>query len=108
MSTSLPPLKWLKEIFGGLVQNFKFPKSWGVMYPEERQTTAHAPAGYITLFWDYFTKGNFRLPVTRFVLDILDFYKFHIPQLNPMGMFRIRHFEFVCWSMHIEPTVDCF
>ncbi|MFS7990912.1 hypothetical protein Hanom_Chr11g01064551 [Helianthus anomalus] len=71
MSASLPPLKWSKEIFDGLVQNFKFPKA-------------------------------------GFVLDILDYYKFHISQLNPMGMVRIRHFEIVCRSMHIEPTVDRF
>ncbi|KAJ0603898.1 hypothetical protein HanHA300_Chr02g0043421 [Helianthus annuus] len=104
MSSSLPQQKWSKEIFDGLVQNFKFPTSWGVMYPEEGQTAAQAPAGYITLFWDYFTEGNFRLPVTRFVLDILGYYKFHISQLNPMGMVRIRHFKFLCRSIHIELT----
>ncbi|MFS7911779.1 hypothetical protein Hanom_Chr02g00122111 [Helianthus anomalus] len=48
------------------------------MYLEEGQKAAQAPAGYITLFWDYFTAGNFQLPVTRFVLDILKYYKFHI------------------------------
>ncbi|KAJ0749572.1 hypothetical protein HanLR1_Chr05g0171431 [Helianthus annuus] len=38
----------------------------------------------------------------------MNYYKFHISQLNPMGMVRIRHFEFLCRSMHIEPTVDRF
>ncbi|KAJ0959108.1 hypothetical protein HanPSC8_Chr00c520g0808921 [Helianthus annuus] len=108
MFASLPPLKWSKDIFDGLVKNFKFLESWGVRYPEEAQTAAHAPAGYITLFWDYFSEGNFRLPATKFVLDILDFCKFHISQLTPMGMVRIRDFEFLCRSMHIEPTVDRF
>ncbi|MFS7986857.1 hypothetical protein Hanom_Chr11g01015191 [Helianthus anomalus] len=91
MSASLPPLKF-----------------WGVTYPEDGQTVAQAPVGYITLFWDYFIEGNFRLPVTRFVLNILGYYKFQISQLNPMGMVRIRHFELLCRSMHIEPTVDRF
>ncbi|KAM0009820.1 hypothetical protein Hdeb2414_s0085g00783031 [Helianthus debilis subsp. tardiflorus] len=108
MSSSLPPLKWSEEIFDCLVKNFKFPKSWGVMYPEDGQTAAQAPADYITLFWDYFNEGNFRLPVTRFFLDILGYYKFHISQLNPMGMVWSRHFEFLCRSMHIEPSVDPF
>ncbi|MFS8018133.1 hypothetical protein Hanom_Chr15g01388591 [Helianthus anomalus] len=54
MSSLLPQLKWSKEIFDVLVKIFKLPKSWGVMYPEEGQMTAQAPAGYITLFWDYF------------------------------------------------------
>ncbi|MFS8019251.1 hypothetical protein Hanom_Chr15g01401591 [Helianthus anomalus] len=86
MYAGLPPLKWSKETFNGLVQNFKFPDSWGVRCPDDGQTAADAPAGYITLFWDYFTKGNFRLPVTRFFLDILSYYKFHISQLHPIGM----------------------
>ncbi|MFS7948635.1 hypothetical protein Hanom_Chr06g00562171 [Helianthus anomalus] len=47
-------------------------------------------------------------PVTRLVLDILGYYKFHSFQLNPMGMVRIRHFEFLCRSMHIDPTVNRF
>ncbi|MFS8018900.1 hypothetical protein Hanom_Chr15g01397541 [Helianthus anomalus] len=108
LSASQPPLKWLREIFYGLVKNFKFPDSWGVRYREEGQTMADAPAGYITLFWDYFVEGNFRLPTTRFVLDVLDLYKFHISELYPIGMVRIRHFEFLCESLHIEPTVNRF
>ncbi|MFS7978608.1 hypothetical protein Hanom_Chr10g00917431 [Helianthus anomalus] len=40
MSASVPPSKWSKETFDGLVQNFKFPESWGATYPEEGQTTA--------------------------------------------------------------------
>ncbi|MFS7990830.1 hypothetical protein Hanom_Chr11g01063511 [Helianthus anomalus] len=107
MST-LPPLKWSRDTFDGFVNNFKFPASLGATYPEEGQTTVDALADFITLFWDFFTEGNFRLRVTRFVLDTLDFYKFHISQLNPMGMVRIRHLEFICRSMYIEPTVDRF
>ncbi|KAF5795236.1 hypothetical protein HanXRQr2_Chr08g0337271 [Helianthus annuus] len=106
MSASLPLLKWLREIFYDLVKNFKFLDSWDVRYPEEGQTAADAPAGYITLFWDYFADGNFRLPATRFVLDVLDHYNFHISQLHPIV--RIRHFEFLCWSMHIVPTINRF
>ncbi|KAJ0575567.1 hypothetical protein HanIR_Chr05g0214191 [Helianthus annuus] len=28
--------------------------------------------------------------------------------MHPIGMVRVRHFEFVCRSMHIEPTVNRF
>ncbi|MFS8018276.1 hypothetical protein Hanom_Chr15g01390181 [Helianthus anomalus] len=86
MSLPLPLLKWSEEIFNDLVKSFKFPLSWGAIYPQEGQTTAQAPAGYITLFWNYFAEGNFRLPATKFVLEVLGYYKFHIYQLNPMGM----------------------
>ncbi|KAF5795006.1 hypothetical protein HanRHA438_Chr08g0346071 [Helianthus annuus] len=102
MSSGLPPLKWPKETFDGMVRNWKFPDSWDARYLEEGQTAADAPAGYITLFWDFF------LCITKFFLDILSYYKFHISQMHPIGIVRVRHFEFVCRGMHIEPTVNRF
>ncbi|MFS7905762.1 hypothetical protein Hanom_Chr01g00051481 [Helianthus anomalus] len=91
MAAKLPPLK-----------------CWGARYPDEGQTVADAPAGYINLIWDFFYAGNFRLPATKFFLEILEYYKFHISQMHPIGMVRVRHFEFVCRTMHIEPTVPRF
>ncbi|KAJ0621548.1 hypothetical protein HanIR_Chr01g0009891 [Helianthus annuus] len=108
MSAELPPLKWPRATFDGLVQNLRFPENWGARYPEEGQTAADAPTGYVTLFWDFFCLGNFRLPVTKFFLEILEYYKFHISQMHPIGMVRVRHFEFVCRTMHIEPMVPRF
>ncbi|KAJ0456361.1 hypothetical protein HanIR_Chr15g0761561 [Helianthus annuus] len=78
MVAGLPPLKGSKETFDGLVRNFKFPVSWDARYPDEGQKAADALARYITLFWDFFWAGNFRLPATKFFLDILSYYKFHI------------------------------
>ncbi|MFS7934815.1 hypothetical protein Hanom_Chr05g00396111 [Helianthus anomalus] len=52
--------------------------------------------------------GNFRLLATKFFLEILDFYKFHISQMHPIGMVTVRHFEFVCRTMHIELKVPRF
>ncbi|MFS7947101.1 hypothetical protein Hanom_Chr06g00544141 [Helianthus anomalus] len=108
MSVNLPPLKWPRETFDGMVRNFKFPDSWDARYPDEGQTAEDASAGYITLFGDFFSAGNFRLHVTKFILEIISYYKFHISQMHPIGMVRVRHFEFVCWSMHIDPTVNRF
>ncbi|KAJ0518627.1 hypothetical protein HanLR1_Chr11g0417371 [Helianthus annuus] len=65
MSAELPPLKWPRASFDGLIQNLKFPENWGALYPKEGQTAADAPAG-------------------------------------------VRHFEFVCRTMHVEPTVPRF
>ncbi|MFS7972187.1 hypothetical protein Hanom_Chr09g00841761 [Helianthus anomalus] len=108
MSAELPPLKWSRATFDGLIQNLRFPESWGARYPEEGQTAADAPAGYVALFWDFFCAGNVRLPVTKFFLEFLEYYKIHISQLHPIGMARVRHFEFVCRTMRIELTVPRF
>ncbi|MFS7946953.1 hypothetical protein Hanom_Chr06g00542371 [Helianthus anomalus] len=91
MTAGLPPLK-----------------CWDAQFPDEGQTAADAPARYITVFWDFFSARNFQLPATKFLLDILSYYKFHLSQMHPVGMVRVRHFEFVCRTMHIEPTVTRF
>ncbi|KAF5760103.1 hypothetical protein HanXRQr2_Chr16g0749361 [Helianthus annuus] len=39
---------------------------------------------------------------------ILQYYGFHISQMSPPGMVRFRHFEFLCRSHDVEPTVERF
>ncbi|KAM0025384.1 hypothetical protein Hdeb2414_s0021g00573991 [Helianthus debilis subsp. tardiflorus] len=40
--------------------------------------------------------------------SILHHYNFHLSQMSPPGMVRVRHFEFLCRSHGIEPTVEKF
>ncbi|MFS7892524.1 hypothetical protein Hanom_Chr00s000648g01653401 [Helianthus anomalus] len=40
--------------------------------------------------------------------SILHFYGFHKSQVSPMGMLRVRHFEFLCRSQGLEPSVEKF
>ncbi|MFS7998903.1 hypothetical protein Hanom_Chr12g01159561 [Helianthus anomalus] len=63
-------------------------------------------AGYITLFEDFFLQGNFRLPATNFMAHILQYYGFHISQMSPPGMVRVRYLEFLFRSHDVEPTVE--
>ncbi|MFS7977862.1 hypothetical protein Hanom_Chr10g00908981 [Helianthus anomalus] len=39
---------------------------------------------------------------------ILQYYGFHISQMSPPGMLSVRHFEFLCHSHGVEPTVERF
>ncbi|KAM0035610.1 hypothetical protein Hdeb2414_s0015g00448381 [Helianthus debilis subsp. tardiflorus] len=104
----LPILKWDQGLFEQIVRGFQFPAEWHTRYPQQGQTAADAPPGYITLFADFFIDDNFRLSATQFMAAILHFYGFHISQLSPVGMVKIRHFEFVCRSQGQEPTIDKF
>ncbi|KAF5810274.1 hypothetical protein HanRHA438_Chr04g0177231 [Helianthus annuus] len=53
-------------------------------------------------------QGNFRLPATEFMAHILHYYGFHISQMSPPGMVRVRDFEFLCRSHGIELIVELF
>ncbi|KAJ0616472.1 hypothetical protein HanIR_Chr02g0090941 [Helianthus annuus] len=102
----VPVLRWDLGLFEQIVRSFRFPPEWDARYPAQNQTAAEAPPGYITLFEDFFLQGNFRLPAT--LENILHFYNFHISQMSPPGMVRVRHFEFLCRAHGIEPSVEKF
>ncbi|MFS7978982.1 hypothetical protein Hanom_Chr10g00921931 [Helianthus anomalus] len=102
----LPVLKWDQGLFEQITLGFWFPPEWDAQYPQQGQIAADAPPGYITLFEDFFLQGNFWLPATKFMAHILHYYGFHISQLSPPDM--VRHFEFMCRSHGIEPTVEKF
>ncbi|MFS7989807.1 hypothetical protein Hanom_Chr11g01051181 [Helianthus anomalus] len=95
---SLPVLKWTVGSFWRLMLNVRMPEEYGARFPTEGDTTADAPAGYITLFADFFGEGNFRLALTVFMAELLEYYKIHISQLSPLGMVRSCHFEYCCRS----------
>ncbi|KAF5787864.1 hypothetical protein HanXRQr2_Chr10g0457651 [Helianthus annuus] len=104
----VPVLRWDLGLFEQIVRSFRFPPEWDARYPAQNQTAADAPPGYITLYEDFFLQGNFRLPATNFMGNILHFYNFHISQMSPPGMVRVRHFEFLYRAHGIEPTVEKF
>ncbi|KAJ0819285.1 hypothetical protein HanPSC8_Chr16g0694361 [Helianthus annuus] len=105
---SLPVLKWDRGLLEQNTRGFRFPPEWDARYPSQNQMAADAPPGYITLFEDLFLKANFRFSATEFMAHILHYYGFHISQMSPPCMVRVRHFEFLCRSHDIERTVEKF
>ncbi|KAJ0753558.1 hypothetical protein HanPI659440_Chr09g0337151 [Helianthus annuus] len=104
----LPVLKWSKGGFKTLMTTIHMASDWDATYPQEGDTGADAPAGYITLWANFFTEGNLRLPVTVFVAEVLEYYHLHISQLSPFGMFRIRNFECTFRAHGLDITVENF
>ncbi|KAF5803532.1 hypothetical protein HanRHA438_Chr06g0281451 [Helianthus annuus] len=84
------------------------PPKYGAIYPQEWDTAADAPAGYVTMWSEFFGVCNLRLPLTVFVAKVLEWYKLHISQLSPFGMIRVRNFECTFRALGIEPTVGDF
>ncbi|KAJ0454591.1 hypothetical protein HanIR_Chr15g0741821 [Helianthus annuus] len=104
----LPVLKWPKSTFDRLMTEVQMPQEYGAIYPQEGDTGADAPAGYVTMWADFFGDCNLWLPLTVFVVEVLEWYKIHISQLSPFGMIRIRNFEYTFRALGMEPTVGDF
>ncbi|KAJ0587324.1 hypothetical protein HanIR_Chr04g0161881 [Helianthus annuus] len=60
------------------------------------------------MFADFFGDCNLRLPLTVFVAEVLEYYKLHISQLSPLGMIRVRNFEYTFLALGIEHIVGDF
>ncbi|KAI3793809.1 hypothetical protein L1987_36431 [Smallanthus sonchifolius] len=105
---ALIPINWSVERFERLKASYGIPNDLEPEYPSSGGTAAKPPPGKITLYADFFSEANFRVPITSFVIDLLQFYKIHLSQVHPLGMYRIRHFEFCCIALKQDPSVAIF
>ncbi|KAM0042668.1 hypothetical protein Hdeb2414_s0010g00332481 [Helianthus debilis subsp. tardiflorus] len=105
---NLPVLRWIRASFDVLMRDIQIPPEYGVVYPQENDTADDAPAEHITMFADFFGVSNLRLPLTLFVVEVLEWDKLHISQLSPFGMIRVRNFEYTFRALGIERTVRDF
>ncbi|KAJ0800043.1 hypothetical protein HanPI659440_Chr03g0098411 [Helianthus annuus] len=80
----------------------------GSPIPYHGSTALNAPPGYMTLYATLFSEGNFRLPMSKFLGEILTKYCIHISQVNALGLPRVTHFEFICRAQKLVPTVEMF
>ncbi|KAM0046673.1 hypothetical protein Hdeb2414_s0009g00319261 [Helianthus debilis subsp. tardiflorus] len=101
-------INWKEEEFHNLVKGHNFRPEWEARYPPSGSTALDAPLGFITLYAAFLREGNFRLPITKFIVDVLRGYGLHISQMSTIGLPRITHFEFVCRSYRVEPTFEMF
>ncbi|KAF5767230.1 hypothetical protein HanRHA438_Chr14g0631851 [Helianthus annuus] len=101
-------INWRNEELHNIIQQFSYPSDWGIQFPNPGSTTLDAPPGYMTLYADFFREVNFRLPMSKFIGDVLTGYGLHISQINALGLPRITHFEFICLAQRVEPTFEKF
>lgn len=97
-----------EEEFQRLSEDMLFLDDWDAECPSPNVTAVQAPPGKIALYTSFFTHCNFRLPITTFTMDILNYYGFHLSQMHPMGMCRVKFFEFCAKANGYDPTVDMF
>ncbi|KAF5810838.1 hypothetical protein HanXRQr2_Chr04g0174341 [Helianthus annuus] len=101
----LPVLKWSESSFNNLMMSIQMPAAYGARYPQEGDTASDDPAGYVSLFADWFDICNLRLPLTIFMVELLEYDKIHISQLSPLGMVRVRNFEYIFRAQNVEPLL---
>ncbi|KAF5769916.1 hypothetical protein HanXRQr2_Chr14g0653711 [Helianthus annuus] len=100
--------KWGVTSFNNLVHDYGIRAEWNPVLPSKTDTAFPLKAGKITLFSDFFKFCNFRLPITKFLKSVLDFYRIHISQIHPLGLVKLRQFEFACIALGHIPELVVF
>ena len=92
-----------REEFDKVVQVYQLG-NYEPELPGREDTADQPPAGKIALYTEFFYWGNFRVPITRYMLKVFETFGLHVTQIHPLAMAKIRHFEFVCHCLAIEPS----
>ncbi|MFS7948064.1 hypothetical protein Hanom_Chr06g00555591 [Helianthus anomalus] len=49
---------------------------------------------------------NYRIPFTKYLIKVLQFFRVHLSQVNPFGLSRINHFEISYRALGQKPDLD--
>ncbi|KAF5782371.1 hypothetical protein HanRHA438_Chr11g0507711 [Helianthus annuus] len=101
-------IKWGQASFNNLLRDYNIRAEWNSVLPSKTDTVFPLRQGKITLFSDFFRFCNFRLPITKFCKLVLDKYPINISQLHPLGLVKLRQFEFACTALGHLPELLVF
>ncbi|MFS8034113.1 hypothetical protein Hanom_Chr17g01577401 [Helianthus anomalus] len=100
--------KWGTILFNNLLQVYDIKSEWNPVLSSKKDTTFPLKSRKINLFSIFFKFRNFRLPITKFCKSVLDEYQINISQIHPLGLVKLRHFEFACIALGHIPEIVVF
>ncbi|GJS40191.1 hypothetical protein Tco_0565234 [Tanacetum coccineum] len=94
--------------FVEFIEEYGIAMCYDPQLPSFEQTALDALEGYIPLYLSLFSIGNLRLPFNHLCLDVFEFFKCHIPLLNPFGVARVMYFVVAYKAYKGEPSLYIF
>ncbi|KAF5783422.1 hypothetical protein HanXRQr2_Chr11g0507761 [Helianthus annuus] len=94
-------LKWY-------VDQYAIPASLHPVLPEKDTPIYPFVPGKIGVYTRLFDYCNYRLPLTKFLIDVLLFHEVHLSQMNPFGLAKLCHLELSCRGLGSNPDLDVF
>ncbi|GJX13807.1 hypothetical protein Tco_0205565 [Tanacetum coccineum] len=76
--------------------------------PDRNATIKDSPAGKIGMYTRLLEFANFRVPLSKFLLCVLEYYRINLAQLSVIGAAKVSHFELMCRVLGRVPTVGTF
>ncbi|MFS7917988.1 hypothetical protein Hanom_Chr03g00195721 [Helianthus anomalus] len=93
-------LKWY-------VDQYAIRTSLHHVLPEKDKPIYPFVPGKIGVYTRLFDYCNYRrLPLTKFLIDVLLFHEVHLSQMNPLGLAKVYHFELACRGLGSDPNLS--
>ncbi|GJY78844.1 hypothetical protein Tco_0484645 [Tanacetum coccineum] len=76
--------------------------------PGPDKNILQCPDGKVGVYTRFFDFANYRIPLSQFLVDVLDHFYIHLSQLSMFGAAKVSYFEILCRVHGFQPSVNCF
>ncbi|GKE12369.1 hypothetical protein Tco_1415920, partial [Tanacetum coccineum] len=97
-----------REMVESFCNNYYIPDEVHPTAPGWDRTITQFPEGKVGVYTRLFDYCGYRIPLTKFFVAVLKYFRIHISQLSPFGAARISHFEVLTRVLDLGPSVAIF
>ncbi|MFS7943299.1 hypothetical protein Hanom_Chr06g00498641 [Helianthus anomalus] len=90
------------------IEKYRIPSSLNSVLPENDTAIYPFKPGKIGIYTRMFDYFNYRLLLTKFLVDVLMFHQVQLSQMNSFGLAKVCHFELSCRGLDSDPDLDVF
>ncbi|GJS09474.1 hypothetical protein Tco_0366270 [Tanacetum coccineum] len=97
-----------REMVESFCNSYYIPDEVHPTAPGRDRTITQFPEGKVGVYTRLFDYCGYRIPLTKFFVSILKYFRIHISQLSPFGAARISHFKVLTRVLDLGPSVAVF
>ncbi|KAJ0576192.1 hypothetical protein HanOQP8_Chr05g0179241 [Helianthus annuus] len=90
------------------IDSYAIPASLHPVLPKKDMPIYPFVPGKIGIYTRLFDYCNYRLPLTKFLIEVLLFHEVQLTQMNPFGLAKVCHSELACRGLGSDPDLDVF
>ncbi|MFS7955406.1 hypothetical protein Hanom_Chr07g00642231 [Helianthus anomalus] len=88
------------------IDSYAIPASLNPVLPEKDTPIYPFVPRKIGVYTRHFDYCNYRLPLTKFLIEVFLFHEVHLTQMNPFGLAKVCHFELACRGLGSDLDLD--
>ncbi|GJY70463.1 gypsy type transposase [Tanacetum coccineum] len=91
-----------------LCEKFYIPDAVHLEFPGPNARIHNSPTGKIGVYSRFFDFANYRIPLSQFLVDILQYFQINLSHLSVIAATKVSHFKILCRVHGFVPTVEMY